>query len=490
MMQFPVISYKLKNSILTSILVFAFAKTSLAQINAAQQEAVATSQLQNSALLQKRDSVKPKSKRFLVDGVTGVIGDYVILNSDITKELIQIKRSNPTGDLTKCELMESILRQKMFAHHATQDSINVTDGEVQAATENTLEYLKQQIGSSVTDAEIAKFYRKDNINQVKSELNRINRERILANRMQERITQEVSVTPEEVRQFFFALPEDQRPLFNTEVELAQIVIKPSATEESIKEAIDNLNRYRDDILNNGVSFAAKASVYSDDIGTERQGGILSMTRSDRFVKEFKEAAFSLEEGEISEPFKTEFGYHIVYVQKIRGQIRDVRHILLRPFISNAQLEAANEKLDEVREKIILGELTFEEAAKQYSEEEETKFNGGKLINPVTGGTSIDLTRAPPSLSNQVQFLETGDVSPIIPEKDDAGRVSFKIIKMINKVGDHKAEYTSDYLKIKELALRNKQTETIKKWQSNKLKDTYIKIGDEYGDCIFISDWTK
>jgi peptidyl-prolyl cis-trans isomerase SurA len=180
----------------------------------------------------------------------------------------------------------------------------------------------------------------------------------------------------------------------------------------------------------------------------------------------------------------------VYLQKIRGQIRDVRHILLRPFISTSQLEDAEEMLKDVREKIILGELTFEEAAKKYSDEEETKFNGGRLTNPVTGGASIDLTKAPSELANQVQLLETGDISSIIPEKDQSDSYSLKIIKMINRVEDHEADYALYYLKIKELAHTNKKTETIKKWQADKLKDTYIKIGDEFKDCVFISDWTK
>jgi peptidyl-prolyl cis-trans isomerase SurA len=488
MMQNQVINLKSISKIACAIIVFAFAKATVAQ-TPVKPDAAAANALTTS-MAKSRDTVKPSGKRFMVDGVTGVIGDYVILNSDIVREYTSYRRTVQNGDLTKCELMESILRQKMYAHHATQDSINVSDSEVQDRTYRTIEYFRGELGGTVSDAEIAKFYRKDNIEQVRNELNRINREKILATRMQERLTQAVEITPEEVRQFFYGLPEDQRPLFNTEVEIAQIVIKPQATEDEKQAVIKKLKEYRKDVLENGSSFAAKAALYSDDVATERQGGILSLGRNDGFVKEFKDAVFSLAEGEISEPFETQFGYHIVYVQKIRGQIRDVRHVLLRPFLGNAQLRESEEKLREIRDKIVLGELTFEEAAKKYSQEEETKNNGGRLINPTTGGGSLDLTKAPSELANQVQLLETGDISPIIPEKDQSGSVSFKIIKMINRIEDHEADYASDYIKIKDLALKNKQTETIKKWQTDKLKDTYIKIGDEFKECIFVSDWIQ
>lgn len=488
MMQNQVINLKSIGKIACAVIVFAFAKATLAQTpvipNASAANALATS------MAKSRDTVKPGAKRFMVDGVTGVIGDYVILNSDIVREYTEYKRRPESGELSKCQLMESILRQKMYAHHATQDSINVSDAEVENATFGTIEYLRQQMSGGASDAEIARFYRKDNIEQVRNELNRINRERILANRMQERITESVSITPEEVRQFFYDLPEDKRPLFNTEVEIAQIVLKPDATEEESALVIKKLKQIRQDVLENGSSFAAKAAVHSEDTETEKRGGLLSLGRNDGFVKEFKDAAFSLAEGEISEPFKTVYGFHILYVQKIRGQIRDVRHILIRPFIETAQLRKTEESMREIREKIILGELTFDEAAKKYSQEEETKNNGGRLINPKTGGASLDLTKVPAEFANQVQLLQSGDISFIIPEKDQSGAVSFKIIKMINRVEDHEADYASDYIKIKELALRNKQTETIKKWQTEKLKDTYIKIGDEFKECVFISDWIQ
>lgn len=489
MMQYPVINLKYISNLVLFLMVFAFAKASPQQTPVQQPNTTGSSDLLAS-LVKSRDTVKGNKKRVLVDGVTGVIGDYVILNSDIIKEYQNYKRSAGAQELSKCELMESILRQKMFAHHAVQDSINVNDAEVQDRTVRIIEYLRNEMGPTATDQDIAKFYRKDNIRQVRDELDRINRTTILANRMQERLTEAVTITPEEVRQFFFSLPEDARPLFNTEVELAQIVMKPKATEEEEEFTIKKLNEFRKDVLENGASFAAKAALNSDDIGTERQGGILSLSRTDGFVKEFKDAAFSLTEGEVSEPFKTQFGYHIVYLEKIRGQIRDVRHILLRPFIGNAQLRETEDKLREVRDKIILGELTFEEAAKKYSEEDQTKDNGGRLLNPETGSPTLDLTKIPSEFANQVTLLETGDISPIIPEKDQSEAVSFKIIKMITRIADHEANYASDYIKIKELALKNKQTVTIKKWQADKLKDTYVKIGDEFIDCVFISDWIQ
>ncbi len=438
--------------------------------------------------LQLQDSVKPSNtNRFLIDGVAGVIGDYVILDSDIKKQQSQVELQQGNLKLSKCELIESLIREKMYAHHAIQDSINVSDAEVRSRTNDMLRFFRQRLGS---DEEIVKYYNRESMDAVIAELNKLNRDGLLANRMQQRLTEQVEITPEEVRQFFYSIPEDERPLFNTEVEFSQIIVKPQPAEEDVKDVISKLNRYRDDVINNGGNFAAKAALYSDDTGTERQGGILSLTRKDPFVAEFKEVAFSTPEGEVSEPFETQFGWHIVYVEKIRGDYRDVRHILLRPFISTTQVNKAREELDKMRDKLIIGDITFEDAAKEISDEEETSKNGGILTNPSTGDKRFDLTKIDPSLSAQLQFLEEGDVSGIIDEKDDLGRVFFKILKVNKRIEDHKANYTLDFLKIKDLALQKKRVDKIREWQEEKLQDTYIKIGDQFKECDFVVDWTK
>ncbi len=493
MMQYKAIDLKSIRSLWCLLLMLAFAKAATAQttMTTTQDEAI-----KNEVLAALKDTVKPTAVRYKIDGVSGVIGDYVVLDSDIKAQVNELTRRGRLSDLTKCDIMESLLGSKLYAHHAIQDSIMVSDAEIENATTQRLEFLKNELNGA-SDEDLARFYRKENIQQLREELNVINRDELLASRMQERLTEDIQITPEEVRQFFAKIPEDQRPLINSEVEIARIVVKAKPSEESVQQTIDKLNQYRDDVVNNGANFAAKATLFSEDIGTERSGGVLSMRRSDPYAKEFKEQAFSLKEGEVSEPFETSFGWHILYVEKIRGQVRDVRHILLYPYISRAQEAKARGKLDAMRDKIVQGDTTFADAARAISDEEETAQKGGLFVNPMTGENLLDLSKIAPrfissSIVSSVQFLQEGDVSGIIEEKDPrgTGATSFTIVNLIKKVEDHEANYASDYGKIKDLALRDKQVRVIAEWREEKIKDTYIKIGEDYKDCDLLQEWTK
>ena len=208
------------------------------------------------------------------------------------------------------------------------------------------------------------------------------------------------------------------------------------------------------------------------------------------VKEFREVAFSLEEGEISKPFKTDYGYHIIQLEKIRGQEYDVRHILLKPKLTNDDIAAAKEEIENVREKIVAGDISFADAALEVSDEEETKFEGGQLINPETRDYVFPLTKIDPELYGQVQNLKNGEVSPVYNESDLVNQVKFKILTVTNRVDEHEADFAKDYLKIKELALYNKQLELIGKWQKEKIMETYIKLNGEHRECDFKANWLK
>ncbi|WP_124980014.1 peptidylprolyl isomerase [Nonlabens xiamenensis] len=488
MMPNQVIKLKQISSWMLLLVGFAFAKAGTVQTTQDSTEYAAIDEKIKKETLAALDSVRPQQKRFLIDGVSGVIGDYVILSSDITQAKEQAKRQAGISDLSSCELMQSLLAEKMYAHHAIQDSITISDREIEGSTEQQIDYFKNVLKTQ-DEQKIAEFYKKDNIQQVREALNRVNRDQLLAQRMQQRITEQVEITPEEVRQFFYDIPEDQRPLFNTEVEMARIVVTPKPEQAEIDLVINKLKEYRADVLDNGADFSVKATLYSDDTGTERQGGVLTLKRNSPFVKEFKDQAFSLQEGEISEPFETMFGWHILYVESVKGQVRDVRHILLEPFISTAQKNAAREKLEKMRDKIILGDISFEDAAAEISDDERSAENGGRIINPNTGTARVEVTRLESDMASQVQFLEKGDVSGIIEETDPTGRrTSFKIIKIIDKIPDHKANYSQDYLKIKDLALKDKQVKAIQEWRAEKIKDTYVKIGEEFKECEILDGW--
>ncbi|TBW28332.1 peptidylprolyl isomerase [Gramella sp. KN1008] len=452
------------------------------------QEVIVTdsTSIQPDAEIKKVSKEQQGNQRTKVDGIAAVVGDYIILESDIDLMYKDMQSQGiSTAEVTDCNLAGSLMENKLYAHHAIQDSIIIPDSQINGMIDQQLQGFVQQAGSM---DKILEFYNKDTEEELREELFRINKQRQLAQQMQQKIIEDIEVTPEEVRQYFNQM--EEKPMFGTEVELSQIVIEPEIPESERQKVVDRLNEFRSDILDNGASFSTKAVLYSQDPGTASDGGRITLTRKDPFVKEFKDVAFSLQEGEVSEPFETEFGYHIIQVDKIRGQTVELRHLLLIPDVTNASVEAARAEIDTIRSKVVAGELEFAAAAREASDEEETRNEGGKLINPRTGDTRFELTKIDPQLFKQVEGLEEGEVSLVLTQQDRTGRPQFKIIKVTKKIPEHKADYSTDFQKIKELALRDKQLDAIAEWQEEKISDTYIKVNGKYRDCDYTSDWVK
>ena len=311
----------------------------------------------------------------------------------------------------------------------------------------------------------------------------------LTSQMQKKIVDAVEITPEEVRNFFKDIPADEIPTVGAEMEIAQIVIKPVISQEEKNRVIEKLNEIRKDVLS-GSSFFSKAVLFSEDPGSSSNGGYYKMNRKTPFVKEFKDIAFSLAEGEISEPFETEFGFHIIYVEKIKGQDVELRHILITPKVSSQAIKDSREKIEQIRTKIINKEITFADAARSSSDEKETRNNGGVLLNPRTMEPKFELTKMDPTLYAQVSNLKDGEITmPILDEARGSGKF-YKIITVNNRTEEHQADFSKDFIKIKELALRDKQIKAIAKWSEEKIKETYIKISDDYKDCKFTNNWFK
>lgn len=432
----------------------------------------------------------PTVKKVKVDGVTAVVGDYIILESDIDKALIELKNQGvATENITRCNLLGKLLEDKLYTHHAIQDSIVITDAEVYGTVDQQINYFAQQFGGDVK--KMLAFYKKKNEAAFRKELYEINKAGKLASKMQKKIVEAVEITPEETYDFFNSIAKKDRPVFGAELKLSQIVIKPKVAQEEKDKVIDKLNKFRADIVDNGASFATKAVLYSQDPGSRSKGGKYTLNKKrPRMVKEFREVAFSLEEGEVSQPIESDFGFHLITVDKIRGQELDVRHILLIPETTKASLEEAKERLTLIRKRIKDKELSFEAAAMEFSEEEETKNDGGKLINPETLDYSFELTKMDPTLYTQVSGLKEAEVSVVTEDEDRRGNKSYKIYMVTDRLDEHTADYSTDYLKIKDLALKEKQIEAIENWQNDKIDDTYIKISEFYKDCDFSSNWLK
>ena len=480
---------KIKN-VITSLFLFGCCLSAMAQVNE-----VINDSITNPSTEEVIDSVKIKPikkifKRTKLDGISAVIGDYVILESDIEKTLIDLRNQGAsTEDVTRCGLLGKLMEDRLYAHQAVQDSILVSDDEVNATGDRQLQSLVQQIGDI---KKVLKYYNKESEAEFREELYKINKLRMLSERMQQNIVSEIDVTPEEVRQFFNKIPEDERPVFGAEMEIAQIVKEPKPTEDERQKAIDKLNKIRSDVLDNDASFSVKAILYSEDPGSKPKGGLYEgITKETGFVKEFKDTAFSLSEGEVSEPFETTFGFHIMMVEKIRGQERDVRHILVIPKISDKALENLKVELDSIRSQIIEGKYTFAEAAKNFSDEKETKNDGGQLRNPVTLDSRFELTKMDPSLYNQVRNLKDDEISyPLLEEDPRGGPPKYKLLKITNRYDEHTADFSQDYIKIQQLAKTEKQFNAIKEWMEEHIRDTYITVNEGSRDCDFANNWVK
>lgn len=436
----------------------------------------------------KKDSTN-NFKRIKLDGIAAVVGDYVILDSDIEKTLIDLKSQGAsTEDVTHCSLLGKLMEDRLYAHQAVQDSILVSDDEVNATGDRQLQSLVQQIGSM---EKVLKYYKKEDEQSFREELYKINKLRMLSEKMQQDIVSEIEITPEEVRQFYNKIPENERPVFGAELEIAQIVKAPEPSEEEKQKVVDKLNQIKADVEDNDASFSVKAILYSQDPGSKSKGGFYSITKETGFDKTFKDVAFSLREGEVSEPFETIFGYHIIYIEKIRGQELDLRHILIQPEISQDALDEAKQELDSIRQKVINGEFTFAEAALNFSDEKETKFDGGLLRNPQDFSSRFELTKMDPALYNQVRDLKDDQISyPILEEDQRGGPPKYKILKVTNRYDEHVADFAKDYTKIQQLALTEKQYNAIKKWMDDHIEDTYISVSDANRDCNFANNWVK
>jgi peptidyl-prolyl cis-trans isomerase SurA len=426
-------------------------------------------------------------KKQKVDGVVAVVGDYIILDSDIDKSYLELSSQGiDIKEIKRCQMIGKLLEDKLYAHQAIQDSIVITPEQINSKLEEQIEYMVSQLG---TMPKVLEYFKKPNEQEFRAELSEIIKVNKLTSEMQKKIVDDVNITPEEVRNFFKGIPKAELPVFGAEMEVAQIVVKPVVTQAEKQKVIDKLKVLKQEVLDGG-SFSSKAVLYSEDPGSSSNGGFYKMDRKTQFVKEFKDVAFSLNEGEISEPFETEYGFHIIYLEKIRGQEIDLRHVLISPKPSEESIKEAKTKAENIRNKVLNKEITFAEAARTMSDEKETRNDGGVLTNPKTQSTRFEQTKMDPTLYSIVSNLKDKEISQPESDTDRSGRKSYKIVTVTNRYDEHTADYSKDYGKLKELALKEKQIKAIARWSEEKIKETYIKINGEYRDCVFTNNWVK
>jgi peptidyl-prolyl cis-trans isomerase SurA len=428
------------------------------------------------------------AQKIKIDAVGVVVGKNIVLDSDIEKFKLELE-NNSEGKIkiSDCEMLEQLMLQKLLAHHAVVDSIVVSDAEVNSQVERNIQFFSQEYGSV---EKVVEAYGFNDIEDLKTELFGIEKENSLIQKEQGQITENIDVTPEEIRIYFNGLKEKgELPEFPAEIQIAQLVLNAEASPEEIDRILKKLNQLKKEI-EEGSSFKMKAIINSNDPGVTNNGGRYTIDKNSTFIKEFKETAFSLDVNQVSEPIKSQFGYHIIQLHEIRGETRIASHILLQPEIPQEKLEKTKELLVKIVAQIKSGEVTFEEAVRRYSQDTDTRNNGGLIVNPYSGESTFDLTRMDPALYARVNNLQKNEMSDIFYDEDRSGKKMYKVMIMKDRTNTHVADMVDDYVKVQNLALQKKKQETIAKWSKEKIGDTYIKISSEYQKCNFDKNWTK
>ncbi len=422
----------------------------------------------------------------VIDGVVAVIGQEIILKSEVEQQHESfVMQGGEAANITICKVFEDMLIEKLLIHHAEIDSVVVSDEEIESNMDRRLDQLVYQIGSK---EKLEEYYKKSMV-EIKEEMRPFMRNQMTAQRMQGQITADIKVTPSEIQAFFNSLPQDSLPLINTEVELSQIVKFPDVSPEAETDAVEKLTKLKERI-EGGTSFSTMAILYSEDPGSAKNGGEYKGIKRGQFVKEFEAVAFNLQIGDVSDPFKSEFGYHIVQVQAKRGEELDLRHILIKPKISEANLQEAKALLDSLRRSINDGLITFEEAAKEFSDDKESRYNGGTLVNLNTGDTKWEINQLERSMFVTIEKLERGQVSEAKFFRKPDGKEGYRLVKLDDRIEPHKANIRDDYTKIQTFALNQKQGKVMKEWIEEKIKESYVKINNDYFSCEFQNNWLK
>ena len=422
----------------------------------------------------------------MIDQIVAVVGDNKILMSDVENQYIQMIQSQPEGmEITKCDVYEELLFQKLLLHQAELDSTFVSDEEVEGNMDRRIDMLIRQVGSQM---QLEEFYGKT-VTEIKEEMRVLMKEQLTAQRMQQTIVGDLEVTPSEIREFYNNIPKDSLPLINSQIEVAQIVKSPVLSEKSKQEAWNRLEEIRIRI-EEGSKFSTMAILYSEDPGSARNGGLYEGIKRGQFVKEFEAVAFGLEIGEVSEIFETQYGYHICKLEAKRGQLIDVRHVLMVPKTEQSDIDESRRFLDSLRVIIDDGIYSFEYAAQEYSDDKTTRNSGGMLVNMNTGTTKFEIQEVDRSIYFSIEYVNVGGISQPMLFTGVDNKKGYRIVKLISRSEPHRANLEDDYQQLEQFALMSKQDEILADWVEQKIEDSYVRLNDSYLNCEFKYKWVK
>ncbi len=422
----------------------------------------------------------------VIDEIVAVIGNEIILYSDIQIQKNQIRAQGFRGALSDCQVLEEILFEKLLLNQAKVDSLEVTDDMVQGQLNRRMDVFVRQIGS----VEALEEYYGKSMAEIREEFFDVLKDQLLVQRMESEISADINVTPSDVSEFYNEIPKDSLPYINASVEMAQIVKYPEVTIQEKERIRGMLLDYKNRVESGKDDFETLAALYSDDPGSAAKGGSLGMKPRGTWVPEFDAVAFNLEEGEISTPFKTDYGFHIMQLLERRGEMYDANHILLIPEISANGLTQARIELDSIRTLVVRDSVSFALAANKYSDDELTKNQNGSIVNQASGSTIFEMDELDPTIFPVIDTLEIGDVSKPFYFQSRSNEKGYRIIKLINRTEPHRANLTDDYQSLQNMATQRLQAQAMDKWVRERISQAYIKIDPKLSDCGFGYPWLK
>ena len=422
--------------------------------------------------------VKAQTPRVLADKIAGIVGDKIVLRSEIINYIDDLKRQG--GEVppdAECFLLQRMMADKALILQAEKDSLPISEEEIEAELDQRIRYFIMQYGGKEAFEQIAGR----TIYQVKEDFRQSIREGRLANSMRKSIVENVKITPTEVKNYFERIPTDSLKFYEMELVVGQIVIYPKAGRELEKFAQDELMDYKKQIESGQKSFETMARLYSEDPGSKQNGGRYEINKTEKqWDADFKNAAFRLKEGQVSPIIKSKFGYHIIQMVSRNGDDAVIRHILRIPEITNEDIDLAKTKLDSIRSKLITGTISFGAAVDKYSEDESSKFTAG-IING-GGGGFVTIDELDKDLVNDLNKLKIGEYSTPLLFKDDREKKGVRIVNLRSKTEPHRQNLKDDYNKIAIKALEEKKEKAVEKWFMTKLPTYYIMVDKEFQDC--------
>lgn len=424
----------------------------------------------------------------IIDEVVWVVGDEAILKSQVEEQYrsMQYDGQKIDGD-PYCVIPEQIAIQKLFMHQAKLDSITVSDAQVFQEVERKLNYFIANIGSK----EKVDFNKP--MSELREEMAEMVREQGIVQEMQRQLVKDIKITPSEVRRFFSGLPSDSIPYIPTQVEVQIITINPKIPQQEIDNIKARLREYSERVTKGETEFSTLAILYSEDPGSARMGGELGFMGRAQLVPEYADVAFNLNDPKkVSKIVETEFGYHIIQLIEKRGDRINTRHILLKPKVSEKELNNSIVRLDSLRNDITSGKFKFEEAAQFLSQDKNTRNNQGLMVNSENGTTKFQMSELPQEIAKVVNTMNAGDISqPFIMMDQKKGKEVAVLVKLRSRVEGHKANMSDDYQALKAIVEQNRREDLIENWIRKKQKETYIRIKDGWRNCDFKYDgWIK